>query len=94
MTFEMASDSIEINGLPYHDAFEMEQEYEPLNEELRQQADELHGQIQDTLVKLSGMLCYFTLCYAMLICDDVLAPDNQFKPINTCRIPQDDATTT
>lgn len=61
MTFEMASDSIEINGLPYQDAFEMEQEYEPLNEELRQQADELHNQIQDTLVKLSGMLCYAML---------------------------------
>jgi hypothetical protein len=56
MTFEMASDSIEINGMSFHEAFEMEQEYEPLNEELRQQADELHHKIQDMLVKLSGII--------------------------------------
>lgn len=51
----MASDSIEVNGMPYNVAFDQQVEYEPINEELRNQTDELQHQIQETMVQISCM---------------------------------------
>ncbi|KAJ3303705.1 hypothetical protein HDV03_003578 [Kappamyces sp. JEL0829] len=52
----MAGDSIEINGIPYSQAFEdQEPEYEPLDEALRQKADDLSNQVQAKMVKIATM---------------------------------------
>ena len=56
----VAGDNLEINGRPFHEAFNSRQghlilklEYEPIDEKVRSRADELQTEVQLRLVQLA-----------------------------------------
>jgi hypothetical protein len=62
--FEMAGESIEINGIPYREAFQAKKGrlgsfltsvYEPLDESLRQRVDQAQEELQESILKVSNL---------------------------------------
>ncbi|KAL5038180.1 hypothetical protein RTP6_005519 [Batrachochytrium dendrobatidis] len=71
LTFEYAASNIEVNGMDFNKAFEEVQEYEPIDEALRQEADELHTSVQSALVRTTQMRREIPQQLELMISDSV-----------------------
>ncbi|KAH9247905.1 hypothetical protein BASA81_014502 [Batrachochytrium salamandrivorans] len=53
--FEYVAPNVQVNGIEFDKAFEDVQEYEPCDEGLRKEADDLQNNVQNTLVRTTQM---------------------------------------